>query len=119
MGTDLDLSDPSSSLGRRLALVSARERALRAAAFNALAELPGIGLRHGVTDVAGRRGDALTWVRDRGFGDELIFDPRTSQVLAQGEMIFGPPSTHEYGVPPGTPFQETALLRSEIVDSGG
>ncbi|HVY78235.1 MAG TPA: hypothetical protein VG898_06995 [Solirubrobacterales bacterium] len=91
--------------------------ALRAAAFGALAELPGIGHERGVADVAGRRGDALTWVRERGFGRELIFDRRTSRVLAQAEMIFGPPSTAEYGVPAGTVFRETAYLQSGIVGS--
>lgn len=91
--------------------------ALRAAALEAFAEIPGIGLRRGVADAAGRRGDALTWVRDRGFGRELVFDPRTSEVLAQAETIFGPPSTDEYGVPPGTPFRETAYLRSGTVNS--
>lgn len=91
--------------------------ALRAAALNALAEMPGIGLDHGVADVAGRRGDALTWVRERGFGRELIFDPRTSRILAEAEMIFGPSSTGEYGVPVGTVFRETAYLQSGVVDS--
>lgn len=91
--------------------------ALRAAAFDAMAEIPGIGLERGVADAAGRRGDALAWVRDRGFGRELIFDPRTSKVLAQAEMIFDPPSTEEYGVPAGTVFRQTAYLRSGIVDS--
>jgi hypothetical protein len=91
--------------------------ALRAAALDALAEIPGIDLEPGATDVAGRRGDAITWVRDRGFGTRLIFDPRTSELLAQAEMIFGPPSTGEYDVPPDTAFRETAYLRSGIVDS--
>jgi len=89
--------------------------ALRAAAFDALAEIPGIELEHGVTDVAGRRGDAITWNRGRGFGEEVIFDHGTSRVLAQAEMIFGPPSTGEYGVPAGTAFEETANLGSKIV----
>ncbi len=91
--------------------------ALRAAAFDALAEIPGIGLERDVTDAAGRRGDAIAWVRDRGFGRRYIFDPRTSQLLAQAEMIFGSPSTTENGVPAGTVFRETAYLRSGIVDS--
>jgi len=91
--------------------------ALRAAALNALAEIPGIALEHSVADVAGRRGDAIAWVRERGFGRELIFDPRTSRVLAQAEMIFGPPSTGEYGVPAGTVFRETAYLQSGNVRS--
>ena len=93
-------------------------QALRAAALSALAEIPGIGTKHGVTDVAGRRGDALAWVRERGFGRELIFDPETSAVLAQAEAIFGPSATDDYGgVPAGTPYRETAYLRSEIVES--
>jgi len=91
--------------------------ALRRAAFAALAEVPGIGLDRNAVDAAGRRGEALTWVRERGFGRELIFDRRTSKVLAQAEMIFGPPSTGESGVPPDTVFRETAYLRSGIVDS--
>lgn len=91
---------------------------LRAAAFDALAEMPGIGLERGVADAAGRRGDALTWPQDRGFGRKLIFDPRTSKILARAETIFDPPSTTEYGVPPGTAFRQTAYLRSAIVDSG-
>lgn len=91
--------------------------ALRTAAFDALTELPGIALKRNVADVAGRRGEAITWVRDRGFGRELIFDPSTAKVLAQAEMIFGPPSTGEYGVPAGTVFRETAYLQSGIVDS--
>lgn len=92
-------------------------RALRAAALAALAEIPGIRTVHGITDVAGRRGDALAWVRERGFGRELIFDPDTSVVLAQAETIFGPSATGEYGVPAGTPYRETAYLRSGIVES--
>lgn len=92
-------------------------RALRAAALDALAEIPGIGLERGVADVAGRRGDALIWVRERGFGQRLIFDPHTSEVLAKAEMIFGPPSASEYGVPGGTVFRETTYLQSGIVGS--
>jgi hypothetical protein len=91
---------------------------LRAAAFKALAELPGIGLEHDIADITGRRGDALTWVRDRGFGRQLIFDPRTSRLLAEAELVFGPPATSEYGVPPRTAFRETAYLQSRIVDAG-
>jgi hypothetical protein len=91
--------------------------ALRAAAINALAEIPGIGLELDVTDVAGRRGDALTWVRERGFGRELIFNPRTSEVLAQAEMIFDAKAAGYPKVPDDTVFRETAYLSSAIVDS--
>jgi hypothetical protein len=91
--------------------------ALRVAAFAALAEIPGIGYERGVADAAGRRGDAIAWVRERGSGRRWIFDPRTSRILARAEVIFGPPSSAENGVPPDTVFRETAYLRSAIVDS--
>jgi hypothetical protein len=93
--------------------------ALRAAAFNALAEIPGLGFERGVADSTGRRGDAIAWVTERGFGRRYIFDPRTSKILAEAEVIFGPPSTTEDGVPPKTVFRETTHLRSEVVDSTG
>jgi hypothetical protein len=32
-------------------------------------------------------------------------------------MIFGPKATDQYGAPAGTPYRETAYLRSGIVDS--
>ena len=91
--------------------------ALRAAAFDALAEMPGIGLERNVADAAGRRGDAISWVRESGFGRRFIFDPHTGEILAEAEMIFGPKATSEYGAPAGTPYRETAYLQSGIVDS--
>lgn len=93
--------------------------ALRAAAFNALAELPGIELESGVTDVAGRRGDAISWEVEPGSGfvHEFIFDPRTSRVLADAQVLAGEKAADEEGVPEGTVFRETAFLRSGIVDS--
>jgi hypothetical protein len=91
--------------------------ALRAAAFNALAEIPGIGFERNAADAAGRKGDAISWVRESGFGRRFIFDPDTGQILAEAEMIFGPKATREYGAPAGTPYRETAYLRSGIVDS--
>jgi hypothetical protein len=91
--------------------------ALRAAAINALAEIPGIGVERVVTDATGRRGDAITWVRDRGFGQRLIFDPRTFEVLAEAEEIFEAGAAEYPGVPDDTAFDETVYLQSDIVDS--
>jgi hypothetical protein len=93
--------------------------ALRSAAFNALAEIPGIGFERNVADAAGRRGDAISWIRESGFGRRFIFDPNTGEVLAEAEMIFGPKATGDYGAPAGTPYRETAYLQSGIVDSTG
>lgn len=91
--------------------------ALRVAAFDALAEIPRIGFERGVADAAGRRGDAISWVRESGFGRRFIFDPHTGKVLAEAEMIFGPKATANYGTPAGTPYRETAYLQSGIIDS--
>ncbi|HEY0280210.1 MAG TPA: hypothetical protein VGC32_18250 [Solirubrobacterales bacterium] len=90
---------------------------LRAAAFGALGEVPGVRPEAGVADATGRRGEALTWNIERGFGHRVIFDPRTSKVLAEAQMILGPPSTHDYDAPPKTAFSETVYLDSAIVDS--
>jgi hypothetical protein len=110
----------STTVQRLLEILAEPEtsRQLAKAALGALAEMPGIGRESDVTDAAGRHGEALTWDDEGGFGRRVIFDPRTSQVLAEAEVIFGPPSTRTYGVPPRTPYRETAYLRSEVVDSG-
>ncbi|HWM54643.1 MAG TPA: hypothetical protein VNO20_04570 [Solirubrobacterales bacterium] len=91
--------------------------ALRAAAFNALAEIPGIGFERGVADVAGRPGDAIAWTREGGYGRRYIFDPHTSKILAQAEVVFNAEAAEIPQVPDGTVFRETAYLRSGIVDS--
>ncbi len=91
--------------------------ALRAAAFNALAEIPGIGFERGAADVTGRLGDAIAWTRDGGLGRRYVFDPHTSKVLAQSEAIFDARAAGYPGIPDGTVFRETAYLQSGIVDS--
>jgi hypothetical protein len=90
---------------------------LRAAAFDALAEIPRIGFERGAADAAGHRGDAISWVRESGFGRRFIIDPHTGKVLAEAEMIFGPKATANYGAPAGTAYRETAYLQSAIVAS--
>lgn len=123
-GSPLDPSPANSARGgatveRLLEILSEpiTSPALRAAAFNALAEIPGIGFERDVADAAGRQGDAIGWVRESGFGRRFIFNPRTGRILAEAEMIFGPKATSEYGAPAGTPYRETAYLQSGIVDS--
>jgi hypothetical protein len=94
--------------------------ALRAAAINALAEIPGVERERHVVDVAGRRGEAISWGPEgegSGFRREFIFDPRTSKILAQAEVIAHPKRAEIPGVPADTVFRETAYLRSGIVDS--
>ncbi|HEY2478855.1 MAG TPA: hypothetical protein VGI17_08985 [Solirubrobacterales bacterium] len=91
--------------------------ALRAAAFGALAEIPDLGFEPGVADAGGRRGDAIGWTRERGFGRRFIFDPRTGEMLADAEMIFGAKAAGYRQVPDRTVFRETAYLGSAIVGS--
>jgi hypothetical protein len=93
--------------------------ALRAAAFNALAEVPGTTLHPHVTDVAGRQGEAIAWESEphSGFQHQFIFDPRTSEVLADAQVLATARAASEYGVPAGTVFRETAYLRAGIVDA--
>jgi hypothetical protein len=91
--------------------------ALRAAAFDALAEIPDIGFERGVVDGAGRKGDAIGWTRGEGFGRRFIFDPRSSKILSQGEVVFGAKAAGYPTVPDITPFRETAYLGTAVVDS--
>ena len=95
--------------------------ALRAAAFGALAEIPGTTLHPHVTDVAGRQGEAIAWESEphSGFQHQFIFDPRTSAVLADAQVLATSRAASEYGVPAGTVFRETAYLRAGIVDGQG
>jgi hypothetical protein len=94
-------------------------QSLRAAAIDALAEIPGIEIEHGVTDAAGRRGDAIAWDRERGFGRRFIYDPQTSAILSEAEVIFDAKAAEYPDVPDGTALRETAYLQSAVVDSIG
>ncbi|MBS1894528.1 MAG: hypothetical protein JST59_24770 [Actinobacteria bacterium] len=89
--------------------------AVRAAAFGALAEIPGLGFERGVTDGAGRRGDAIGWTRDEGFGNRYIFDPRTGELLSDAEFIYDAKAAGYPTVPDRTPFRETVHLKTAIV----
>ncbi len=95
--------------------------ALRAAAFNALAEIPGIVLDPRATDVANRPGAAIAWELEpnSGFQHQLIFDPKTSRVLADAQVLATSRAADDYGVPAGTVFRETAYLRAGVVDRLG
>jgi hypothetical protein len=89
--------------------------AVRAAAFGALAEIPGLGFERGVTDGAGRRGDAIGWTRERGFGQRVIFDPSAGTILADAEFIYGAKAAGYFNVPDDTPYRETVHVKTSIV----
>jgi len=92
---------------------------LRAAIFDALAELPGIEVNTNATDSLGRHGYAISSIDPKtGGGEEFIFDPDTSEILAKRWFTGdhgGDPSLK--GVPAGTTISETAYLETGVVDS--
>jgi hypothetical protein len=92
---------------------------LRAAIFNALAELPRIKVDTEATDFLGRQGDSIRLVDEQsGGGAEFIFDPETSEVLANREFLLDPKGDrYLQGVPPGTTLRETDYLETAVVDS--
>lgn len=92
--------------------------ALRAAAFNALAEIPGITLDRDVTDVSGRHAEAIVFVGEGGIRSDFSFDPATAELLAKGETVVNPKAI-DRAVPVGTPFRQIAFLEAGIVDSTG
>jgi hypothetical protein len=92
---------------------------LRAAVFNALAELPGIKVDTDATDFLGRQGYAIRLIdRKTGGASEFIFDPDTSEILAQREIL-GDPGQSPFlkGIPAGLTVRETAYLETAVVDS--
>ncbi|MBS1863931.1 MAG: CU044_5270 family protein, partial [Actinobacteria bacterium] len=115
----LDAKETSEELLNVLTEGIASTPQLRAAIFNALAELPGIEIHTGATDFLGREGDAIrTFDNKYGTGSELIFDPDTSAVLAQRYYLTRPSQERPLkGLPGGTTIMETDYLRVAVVDS--
>lgn len=94
--------------------------AVRAAAFAALAEMPGIELKQDVTDLSGRSGDAISYLgEDSGLRHELIFDPVTSRALAERSILIDPRRSYVPAeLPAGTVVSEVDYLESSLVDAG-
>ncbi|HEX6603147.1 MAG TPA: hypothetical protein VF030_10950 [Solirubrobacterales bacterium] len=95
------------------------EPQLRAAIFNTLAELPGIEVDTGAADFLGRPGYAIRSVDpETGGGIEFIFDPETSEVLAD-RYTLGDRQRGAFleGLPAGMTIRETAYPDSAVVDS--
>lgn len=92
--------------------------ALRAAAFGAMAELPGIELDRDATDLVGRRGYSITYTDKYKLRSEFIFDPETATVLGQRTAVLEPRQTPAWEqIPPVTVIRDTAYLQSGVVDS--
>jgi hypothetical protein len=93
--------------------------ALRAAAFNALAEVPGVELKRDATDLVGRSGYAIGYSSGRGFRVELIFDPKTSMSLGERVVLADPEQDPEEwkGYEAGLTLRDVAYMQSDVVDS--
>ncbi|HYG96057.1 MAG TPA: CU044_5270 family protein [Solirubrobacterales bacterium] len=92
---------------------------LRAAVFNALAEMPGIEVDTDAADSLGRPGYAIRSIdRRTGGGTEYIFDPDTAEMLAERAFLGDRDrSAFLKGLPSGLTIRETAYLETGVVDS--
>jgi hypothetical protein len=95
---------------------------LRAAAFDVLAETPGVELNREATDLLGRSGYAVSYaphtrarVRLR---TEIIFDPQTSDSLGERVILADSAGEPQWkGYEAGLAIRDVAFLQSGVVDS--
>jgi hypothetical protein len=87
--------------------------ALRAGLYGALALIPGIELVGDVTDRAGRGGVAVAFT-EAGVRSELIFDPATSEMLAERSVLTRP--RPDLGLAAGTVIGDSVYLERAVVD---
>lgn len=91
---------------------------LRAALFKVAARIPGVELVGEVTDPAGRRGTAVARTSDdAGYLErhELIFDPDTSELLAEREVLLE--RVDWIDAEPGTVIVYQTYLNSGVVET--
>lgn len=120
-GKPVEVEELVGALGTILSRPNASPE-LRAAAFNALAETPGVELNREATDLLGRSGYAVSYTpHTRAYirlRTEFIFDPQTSDSL--GERIVLADSAGEpqwKGYEAGLAIRDVAFLQSAVVDS--
>jgi hypothetical protein len=87
---------------------------LRAALYRTLALVPGVQLVGQVTDGAGRSGTAVA-LTETGVRHELIFDPNTSETLAERDVLIDPKAA-ELNLPAGTVIGDSLYLQRAVTD---
>jgi hypothetical protein len=87
---------------------------LRAGLYGVLALIPGVELIGDVTDRAGRHGTAVAFT-EVGMRNELIFDPATSEMLAERTVLLDPAAA-QIPLPKGTVIGDSAYLERAVVD---
>jgi hypothetical protein len=93
---------------------------LRAAAFDAIAELPGVNFDAETTDLVGRAGYAIRYADKHGLRNEYIVDPETSTVLGERTVLLDPARSPMWEqIPAATALRDVAYLRTGVVGSAG
>lgn len=90
--------------------------ALRAALFRVLERLPGVQALGPATDRLGRHGIAVGLTTD-GTRNELIFNPRTSRALQEGQVAVPPRQDGNNHLPPGTVLSYVLNVSAGVVSS--
>jgi hypothetical protein len=89
--------------------------ALRTAAFQVLADLPGVTSLGSVTDSAGQQGLGFSFDEPQAVTEEYIFDPTTSALLAETQVADTGYSQGDVAV--GTTVESATFLSSGVVTS--
>jgi hypothetical protein len=92
---------------------------LRAALYRALKEVPGVRYLGRVRDRLGRPAIGIGRTTNRGTQRELLFDPGTSAMLAEREVMIDVPKGLVGLVPPGTVSSDAVYERRAVVDRLG
>lgn len=112
------LGTPASRAAQALqGLLASRPPAkLAAAAFKALAKIPGVTAQRDAVDALGRHGVAFAIVESGG-RFEVIVDPTTYRYLGWADVLL--PGTYMGGLKAGSIESASALITDAIVDNAG
>lgn len=120
-GKPVEIEELIGALGTILSRPNASPE-LRAAAFNVLAETPGVGLNREASNLLGRSGYAVSYTphtRARlQLRTEFIFDPQTSDSLGERVVLVDSAGEPQWkGYEAGLAIRDVAFLQSGVVDS--
>jgi hypothetical protein len=112
--------DTEETIGELMSILSQPNATppLRAAAFDAIAELPGIELDRDAADLLGRSGYAIRYADKHSLRNEYIVDSETSTVLGERTVLLDPERSPMWEqIPAGTALRDVAYLQTEVVNS--
>jgi hypothetical protein len=92
---------------------------LRAALYRVLKQVPGVRYLGRVRDRLGRPAVGVARMTKRGTRAELLFDPNSSVMLAEREVMIDVPKALVGLVPPGTVIADAVYERRAVVDHLG